>query len=85
MRLARKAAQKRREERAVEARVAAALRHAALSNAIRPDYLDKSYAGQRQQRQTRGAWRPKVSNRVRRPEPGPERYARCVRYATRGS
>ena len=75
-RLARKAARQQREKCAVEARVSAALHRAATSKLARPDYLDRNYAGQRQQRQKRGAWRPKISQRVRRPEPGPERYAR---------
>ena len=73
MRLARKAARQQREQRVIDERVSAALRQA-TSKGTRPDYLDKSYAGQRQQRQKRGEWRPRVSNRVRRPEPGPERY-----------
>ena len=76
MRLARKAARQEREKRAVEARVLAALNRATTSKVALPDYLDTNYAGQRQQRQKRGAWRPKISYRVRRPEPGPERYAR---------
>ena len=76
MRLARKAAQRQREKRAVEARVSVALRRATTSKVPVPDYLDRTYAGQRQQRQKRGPWRPKISQRVRRPEPGPERYAR---------
>ena len=82
MRLARKAARQQRERRAVEARVLAALHRATTSKVALPDYLDTKYAGQRQQRQKRGAWRPMISNRVRRPEPGPERYAR---YATRST
>jgi hypothetical protein len=76
MRQARRKAKQERERRAVEERVAAALRQAAAAaSGGRPDYLDKNYAGQRQQRQQRGAWRPRVSRRLRRPDPGPERYA----------
>lgn len=76
MRLARQAVRQQREQRAIEERVSAAVRRAVSSNGTRPDYLDKSYAGQRLQRKKRGEWRPKVTRRVRRPEPGPGRYAR---------